>query len=55
MTVYAIKQSDPSGSWIQEFPSLEAALRYRGNYVGVLVKRVEIDVEPGLWWVPCSD
>ena len=50
--VYALKQPHPNGSeWIQEFDTLEAAVRYQSYSGGVLVRRERLPGEPGLWWV----
>jgi hypothetical protein len=50
--VYALKQPHPNGSeWIQEFDTLEEAVRYQSHSGGVLVRRERLPGEPGLWWV----
>jgi len=57
--VYALKQPHPNGSeWIQEFDTLEEAVRYRSHSGGVLVRRERIEGQTGSWWVDvplCTD
>lgn len=50
--VFALKQACPDGGeWIQEFDSRDEALSYQAHSGGVLVMRVELPGQPGLWWV----
>jgi hypothetical protein len=52
MSGYALKQPHPDGSeWIQEFDSLEEAVRFQSHDGGVLVRREPLPGQPGLWWV----
>jgi hypothetical protein len=54
--VYALKQPHPDGSeWIQEFDTLEEALRYQAHSGGVLVRRGRLPGQPGLWWRELTD
>ena len=50
--VYALKQPRPDGSeWIQEFDTLDEAVRYQSHSGGILVRRERLPGQPGLWWV----
>lgn len=54
--VYALKQPHPDGSeWIQEFNTLDAAMRYQSHNGGVLVRREQLPGQPGLWWVEVAE
>jgi hypothetical protein len=49
--VYALKQTHEGSEWIQEFDSLDDAIRYRAHSGGVLVSRERLPDQPGLWWI----